>query len=138
MTIPPVEDLLRDLIAIPSVNPELDDEESRRGEGRLVEWLEPWFAARGFRTRRIEATPGRPNLAATAGSDDAPRTVLFESHLDTVGVAGFQGDPFAMREDGGRLYGRGACDTKGPLAAFLAALDDETLAAVSAAGVRLI
>lgn len=138
MTIPPVEDLLRDLIAIPSVNPELDGEESRRGERRLVEWLEPWFAARGFRTRRIEATPGRPNLTATAGPDDAPRTMLFESHLDTVGVDGFQGDPFAMRDDGGRLYGRGACDTKGPLAAFLAALDDDTLAAVSAAGVRLV
>lgn len=132
----PVE-LLRQLVAIPSVNPALADDASIRGEARLVDWLEPWFAARGFRTRRIGQTAGRPNLLARFGPDAPRKTILFESHLDTVGVAGFQGDPFVLRAVNGRLYGRGTCDTKGPLAAFLAALDGEILAALAAAGMQV-
>jgi acetylornithine deacetylase/succinyl-diaminopimelate desuccinylase-like protein len=81
---------------------------------------------------------GRPNLLAAFGAENPARTVLFESHLDTVGVSGFHGDPFALREENGRLYGRGACDTKGPLAAFMAALDADTLAAIRASGVQLL
>jgi acetylornithine deacetylase/succinyl-diaminopimelate desuccinylase-like protein len=131
-------ELLRQLVAIPSVNPALSADDAHRGEARLVDWLEPWFAQKGFQTRRIEATPGRPNLLAQFGDEGAARTILFESHLDTVGVSGFEGDPFALREDAGRLYGRGACDTKGPLAALMAALDAETLAAIRDAGVQLL
>ena len=130
-------DLLRSLIAIPSVNPALAEDDALRGEKRMVDWLEPWFAARGFRTARVGATRGRPNLVARFGAESPRKTILFESHLDTVGVAGFAGDPFAMRAAGGRLQGRGACDTKGPLAAFLAALDDETLAAAARGGIQV-
>ncbi len=131
-------ELLRQLVAIPSVNPALTDDPALRGEFRVVEWLEPWFAARGFRTERVGQTPGRPNLLARFGAAAPKRTLLFESHLDTVGVAGFAGDPFALREANGRLYGRGACDTKGPLAAFLAALDAETLAALATSGTQIV
>ena len=131
-------ELLSHLVAMPSVNPAMADDDVLRGEARLVEWLEPWFAGRGFRTERIEATPGRPNLVARFGPEHPKRTMLFESHLDTVGVAGFAGDPFTLREDDGRLYGRGACDTKGPLAAFMAALDGKTLAAIERSGTQLI
>lgn len=134
----PVSDLLRHVVAIPSVNPALADDDALRGEARLVDWLEPWFMDKGFRTRRIEATAGRPNLLATFGAENPARTLLFESHLDTVGVSGFQGDPFSLREADGRLYGRGACDTKGPLAAFMAALDAETLGALRDSGTQLV
>ena len=130
-------DLLRSLLAIPSVNPALAEDDALRGEKRMVDWLEPWFAARGFRTERVGATPGRPNLLARFGAEAPRKTILFESHLDTVGVAGFVGDPFTMRAAGSRLHGRGACDTKGPLAAFMAALDDETLAAAAGAGIQV-
>lgn len=131
-------ELLRQLVAVPSVNPELTRDEAIGGEERLAAWMESWLAARGFATRRIEPTAGRPNVLAWLGPEDAKRTVLFESHLDTVGVDSFEDNPFELRERGSRLYGRGACDTKGPLAAWMAALDDETLAAVQAAGVRLM
>ncbi len=130
-------ELLRHLVAIPSVNPALTEDDALRGEARLVAWLEPWFQARGFRTERPGATPGRPNLLARAGPESPRKTILFESHLDTVGVAGFDGHPFALRAADGRLYGRGACDTKGPLAAFLAALDEELLAALDKSGVQV-
>jgi acetylornithine deacetylase/succinyl-diaminopimelate desuccinylase-like protein len=137
MKIPFASELLRQLVALPSVNPALATDDAIRGEARLVDFLEPWFAAHGFHTQRVGATPGRPNLLARFGSAAPKKTILFESHLDTVGVAGFQGEPFALREEGGRLYGRGACDTKGPLAAFLAALDAEVLAALAKSGVQL-
>ena len=130
-------EILRQLVAIPSVNPALADDDALRGEARLVAWLEPWFQARGFRTERPGTTSGRPNLLARFGNGHPARTILFESHLDTVGVSGFSGNPFVLREDGGRLYGRGACDTKGPLAAFLAALDEETLSALNESSVQI-
>ena len=47
--------------------------------------------------------------------------MLLEAHMDTVGVEGMA-DPFGARIEGGRLYGRGACDNKGSLAAMMAAL----------------
>lgn len=131
-------DLLRRLVAIPSVNPALSDDPALRDELRIVAWLEPWFAARGFAVRRVGQTPGRPNLLARFGAAAPKKTILFESHLDTVGVTGFQGDPFVLREVDGRLYGRGACDTKGPLAAFMAACDAEVLAALAKSGVQIV
>jgi acetylornithine deacetylase/succinyl-diaminopimelate desuccinylase-like protein len=131
-------EILRQIVAIPSVNPALADDDAIRGEVRLVDFLEPWFAAKGFRTQRVGATPGRPNLLARFGAEKPRKTILFESHLDTVGVAGFQGDPFALRPEAGRLYGRGACDTKGPLAAFLAALDTDVLSALAKSSVQLV
>ena len=130
-------ELLRQLVAVPSVNPAMSDDPALRDEWRIVEALEPWFAARGFRVERVGQTPGRPNLLARFGAAAPKKTILFESHLDTVGVTGFQGDPFALRAEGGRLYGRGACDTKGPLAAFMAACDAEVLAALAKSGVQI-
>ena len=130
-------ELLRRLVATPSVNPALADDDAIRNELRLVDWLEPWFRGRGFATERVGATPGRPNLLARFGAGNPRRTILFESHLDTVGVAGFDGDPFELRERDGRLLGRGDCDTIGPLAAFMAALDADVLGALKASAVQL-
>jgi len=130
-------DLLRQLVSIPSVNPALTDQSSLAGEARIVDALEPLLIKKGFRTERIETTPGRPNLVARLGPESPRKTVLFESHLDTVGVVGFKGDPFSLSEANGRLTGRGTCDTKGPLAAFLAALDEEVLSAFSGSDVQL-
>ena len=64
-----VVELLREVVAIPSVNPALSEDDALRGEARMVDWLEPWFADRGFRTERIERTPGRPNLVARIGAE---------------------------------------------------------------------
>ncbi len=129
---------LRQVVAIPSVNPALADNDAIRGEARMVEFLEPWFTAKGFRTERVGETPGRPNLIARFGAAVPRTTLLFESHLDTVGVDGFAGDPFVQREENGRLYGRGTCDTKGPLAAFMAALDADVLAALAKSSTQII
>ena len=54
---------------------------------------------------------------------DKPRIVL-GPHTDTVSVAGMTIDPFGAELRDGRIYGRGACDTKGTMAAMLAALEE--------------
>jgi len=131
-------DFLRRLVSIPSVNPAMTDDPALAGEIRMVDALEVLFTEKGFRTERLEVTSGRPNLIARYGSENPRKTILFESHLDTVGVVGFQGNPFTLTEADGRLTGRGACDTKGPLAAFLAALDQDVLTAISQSGLQIL
>ena len=93
----------RQLIDVPSTT----DHEFAVGE-----LLERELAALGFTTRRQEVTPDRFNLLAMAGGK--PRVVL-NSHIDTVPPW------FGSREDGEFVYGRGACDTKGIIAAMVAA-----------------
>ena len=78
-------ELLRQIVAIPSVNPALADDDAIRGEARLVEFLEPWFVSRGFRTERVGSTPGRPNLLARFGAGD-DGLVVAVAHL-SLGTA---------------------------------------------------
>jgi acetylornithine deacetylase/succinyl-diaminopimelate desuccinylase-like protein len=112
-----VEELLRALVATPSVNPR---DGSGPGESAVAALVRDWLADHGVRARLREALPGRPNVVAVVPGAD-PRAVLLESHLDTVEVDGMTVDPYAGEVRGGRLYGRGACDAKGPLAAFMLA-----------------
>src|SRR5205085_1020835 len=63
----------------------------------------------------------RDNLVARGERPGARRTVLLEAHQDTVPADNMTIDPFGARVEGGRLYGRGACDVKGGMAAMLAA-----------------
>lgn len=77
--------------------------------------LEDW----GFETSIHEVEPGRPNVVARLAGEGP--TLLFNGHLDTVGVEGMTVDPFGAVIDGGRLFGRGSCDMKGGVAALMAA-----------------
>ncbi|MBN1269090.1 MAG: M20 family metallopeptidase [Kiritimatiellae bacterium] len=130
--------LLSELVAIPSVNPRITDDGSIAGEGRMADFFAGYLERLGFAVTREFCEPGRPNVIAVRGPERPRRTLLLESHLDTVGVAGMSGAPFASRVERGRLYGRGACDTKGPMAAALWALAHTDLDALSRAGWRLI
>ncbi|TVP43747.1 MAG: M20 family peptidase [Gemmatimonadales bacterium] len=107
----------RALIAIPSVNPDL--EAGGRGEGEMADFLRPYLDAWGFRVRRTEPAPGRVCLVAHLG--DGSPTLALCGHLDTVGVEGMSIPPFGAEERGGRLHGRGAADMKSGLAAILCA-----------------
>jgi acetylornithine deacetylase/succinyl-diaminopimelate desuccinylase family protein len=114
--------LLSDLVAIPSVNP------MGRGltgpeflEGRLGDYLEGWFRSLGVVVERQVVSPGRDNLIARYESPRGRRTLLFDAHQDTVPTDGMTIDPFSPELKGGRLYGRGACDIKGGMAAMLTA-----------------
>lgn len=117
-------DLLRQLIRIPSVNPDSAPGQGATGEadcaetvGDLLKWL-------GAEVTFEEVLPGRPNVIGRFPGGDGKPGLLFAPHLDTVSVAGMTIDPFAGEVSGGRIHGRGASDTKGTMAAMLWALHE--------------
>jgi acetylornithine deacetylase/succinyl-diaminopimelate desuccinylase-like protein len=115
--------LLGELIRIPSVNPEGDPGISEPGEARLAEFLEAHLHTLGAETWLDPVLPDRPNVIARFPVDrpGKPR-LLLAPHTDTVSVAGMTIDPFGGKESEGKIWGRGASDTKGPMAAMLIAL----------------
>jgi acetylornithine deacetylase/succinyl-diaminopimelate desuccinylase-like protein len=114
--------LLSTLVAIPSVNPM---GRSPAGpdffETRLTDFLEAWLGDQGVRCTRQSISAGRDNLLALYEAPSSRRRVLLDVHQDTVPVDGMIIPPFAPAISQGRLYGRGACDVKGSMAAMLLA-----------------
>lgn len=123
--VPSVVRLCQDLVRIPSVNPDDNPGTSETGEARCAEWLAKWIQ-REFPDAEVstpEVLPNRPNIVARFSSDTPgkPR-LLFAPHTDTVSVVGMTIPPFGGEIRQNRVYGRGASDTKGPMASMLAAL----------------
>lgn len=117
-----VIELLRDLVAIPSVNPSGRPPDDRVfGERRVVDYLEDLLRRHGIDCVRQEALRGRENLLARVDGR-APEPIILEAHTDTVSVDGMEIEPFDPRLADGRVYGRGACDDKASLAAMVTAL----------------
>jgi acetylornithine deacetylase len=114
--------LLRDLVALPSVNPmgrPLQGPEIY--EHQVTAYLENFFRTLGVPFERQPVAPRRDNLVAWCDPPGAAGTVVLEVHQDTVPTDNMTIDPFGARVEGGRLYGRGACDVKGGMAAMLVA-----------------
>jgi acetylornithine deacetylase len=112
--------LLSDLVAIPSVNP-MGRALSGPGflEGGMSDYLERWFRELGVPYERQTVAAGRDNVLARYEAPGSRITLLFDAHQDTVPTDGMTIPPFAATIEGGRLYGRGACDIKGGMAAML-------------------
>ena len=122
----PVE-ILKELVAIPSVNPTLGEPAaSVAGESRLTEFLEKILSQCGLAVWRQAALPGRENVIARLDGDVPPTQeggmILLDAHQDTAPVEGMTIDPFRPERRDGRIYGRGACNVKGGMAAILAAV----------------
>lgn len=111
-------ELVRDLVRIPSVNPSLAPDEGD-GEAALAKFAHDWLVSRGAPARLEEAAPGRPNVVAEIGSDGP--TLILCGHLDTVSARGMEIPPFEPHFQDGRIYGRGAYDMKGGVAAAMLA-----------------
>jgi acetylornithine deacetylase len=112
----PVLSLLKDLIAIDSVNPSLVP--GAAGEARIAESIARHMRARGLEVHIQEAAPDRPNVIGVLEGTDPGRSLMFCGHTDTVGVEGMTA-PFDPVERDGRIYGRGAQDMKGGVAAMI-------------------
>ena len=113
--------LLRDLVAIPSVNPaDGEPDDTLQGEARIVDFLQDFFRGNGIDCVRQEAKPGRENLIARV-EGASPEPIILEAHTDTVAVDGMEIEPFEPRLEDGKVYGRGACDDKASLAAMATA-----------------
>lgn len=114
--------LLKDLVAIPSVNPMgRDISGPDYYETRVTQYLVDFFRTLGVPFEVIEIVPGRANVLARLDADSPAPTVLLDAHQDTVPVDGMTIAPFDPVERDGRVWGRGSCDVKGGLAAMLSA-----------------
>jgi acetylornithine deacetylase len=91
-------------------------------EGQLAQYLEQVAQAWGFKTDRLAVTGDAYNLLVSHEVNAQAPWLLFDSHMDTVGVEGMTVPPFAGLVKDGKIWGRGSCDTKGTGAAMLWAL----------------
>jgi acetylornithine deacetylase/succinyl-diaminopimelate desuccinylase-like protein len=114
---------LRDLIAIPSVNPMGRDDMPAEitGEQAIAEHVAAELTRLGMDTALVGRS-GRTSVVGEATVGAGAETLLVASHLDTVPVDGMVIDPFDPVIEGDRLLGRGSCDTKAGMAALLEAL----------------
>lgn len=104
-----VVDYCRELVRIPSLP---------RQEGALAEAIRGRMVDLGYDEARVD---DMGNVIGRVGSGEGPR-LLFDGHIDTVGVTDasrWRHDPFGGEVEDGRLYGRGASDMKGSLAAMV-------------------
>lgn len=117
-----VREILADLVAIESVNPALPG--GARGEIEVARYVDVFCQRLGMRKVEAGGLPGRPNSvwALGPGHPGDRRALMFEAHMDTVTLADMPDGTLPKVVDG-RMYGRGACDTKGSLAAMLAAVE---------------
>ena len=116
MAVDPCISLLRDLVAIDSVNPSLVS--GARGEGAIADALAAHMRSCGLDVTLQEAVPGRPNVIGLLEGRQPGPSVMFCGHVDTVGVEGMDA-PFDPVQRDGRLFGRGAQDMKGGVAAMV-------------------
>ena len=127
-----LEQLLSDLVSINSINPDLIA--NAPGEGEIAHFIAGWLERAGLEVQLSnpysfnapggmlrEAAPGRPNVIGIARGTGGGRTLLLNGHMDTV-AAGDMQRPHEPYIKDGRLYGRGAYDMKGGVAACMMAV----------------
>src|SRR5215212_912882 len=112
------EELVAALVAIDSVNPDLVP--GGAGEAEIAEFVAGWLREAGLEVELHDATPERPSVVAVARGSGGGASLMLNAHMDTVGVEGME-RPFDPVVRNGRLYGRGAYDMKGSLAACMLA-----------------
>jgi len=110
--------LTRLLVQVDSRNPDLVP--GAPAEGEIARTLAAILDAWGFRVALQEVVAGRPNVVARIGKPGG-RSLMFNGHLDVVGVEGMTHAPFDGLTIDGKMFGRGATDMKGGVAAMCCA-----------------
>jgi len=114
--------LTQELVRLPSV---YRPEEENGNENNVARFVASYLEQAGFEAKTEEVAPGRPNVWTAWEGNSPGRTLLFEAHTDVVtegSTEEWEHSPFGAERAGGRIYGRGACDTKGNLAAAVLAV----------------
>jgi acetylornithine deacetylase len=109
--------LLIKLVALPSVN--TPSQENPVPEEAIAAFIDDTLRQLGTNTKIIRMPNGRPNVFAHRPGNSKKKSLLLTAHMDTVNIEGMIVDPFHARVENGRIYGRGACDTKASLAIYL-------------------
>lgn len=107
---------LTDLVRINSVNPDLDKEGA--GEEEIGLYIDRVFKSFQIESEIKLLSPKRVNVIGTLKGSGGGKSLMINAHLDTVGVTGMN-EPFSARIEDGKLYGRGAYDMKGSIAAMI-------------------
>lgn len=120
-----VTKILTDMISLPSINPmgNTSISDCIAGESRVAEYIFDFIRKIGLEPIVQETKlKGRQNIGGMLYKGDQYKTILMQAHMDTVDINGFNSLLVPVIRDG-RVYGRGACDDKGPLACMLAAME---------------
>lgn len=112
------KEILKDLVAINTI--------ADKDNEKIMNYIDRFFTGLGFSVNRLKnETTGKEVLVAGYGEDPA---MGFLGHTDTVDITdGWVTDPHVLTEKDGQLYGLGACDMKGGIAAFMAAIGNTDL-----------
>ena len=110
---------LTDLVRINSINPSLTP--GMPGEMEIADYTSGIANELGLEVQTIASVADRPSVLARRPGSGSGKSLMFNAHYDTVGVEGMA-DPFSGRIEEGKLFGRGAYDMKGALAACLGAV----------------
>ena len=113
--------LTQTLVQINSANPSMGSIPGP-GETAIASYIAAWLEHRDLETHWIEPTKGRPSVVGVSRGTGGGKSLMFNGHIDTVTLVGYEGDPLSGKIENGKLYGRGAADMKCGVAAALVAL----------------
>ncbi|PGH29937.1 hypothetical protein GX50_07309 [[Emmonsia] crescens] len=116
-----VIDLTQTLVQIDSSNPDFGSIPGP-GETSIAQYITAWLQHRDIEYHWIEPTPGRPSIVGVARGSGGGKSLMFNGHMDTVTLLGYNGDPLNAIISDGNLYGRGSADMKSGLAAGMVAI----------------
>jgi acetylornithine deacetylase len=126
-----LHNILVDLVGINSINPSLIP--TGAGEAEIAAYVVGVLQELKLEVATYEPEPGRTSVVGTLKGSGSGRALMLNAHVDTVGVDDML-DPFSAIVREGKLYGRGAYDMKGSLAACLTAIKMLVDSKVSLAG----
>ena len=113
--------LAQKLVQIDSSNPDFGSTPGP-GETTIAKYITTWLQNRGIETHWIEPTPGRPSVVGIVRGSGGGKSLMFNGHMDTVTLLGYNGDPLSGDIVDGNMYGRGTADMKSGLAAAMLAV----------------
>lgn len=109
---------LEEMVSIRSENPFHESPEAGYREKEMAEYLSDRMSSLGLNVEAKEVRPFRQNVFGYLNGTEGRFTLMLAGHMDTARSTGYP-DAYEVRFEDGRVYGRGACDMKAALAAYL-------------------
>ncbi|KAJ5601234.1 hypothetical protein N7510_010768 [Penicillium lagena] len=113
--------LTQTLVQFDSSNPDFGSTPGP-GETAIANYITSWLEHRDIETHWIEPTQGRPSIIGVVRGSGGGKSLMFNGHMDTVTLLGYNGDPLSGSIVDGNMYGRGTADMKSGLAAGMLAV----------------